>query len=113
MKSVFFSLSVAAAMLAAAPNAWALPPRQHSISGVIENFNITSHALTLNPGKGSKPVAFVWNAGTRFTSHDGCARCSLVSGQTVRVTYRREVGRNVLREVRVLGESNPCGVGCN
>jgi hypothetical protein len=112
MKSVFFSISVAAAMLATAPNAWPLPPRQHSIRGAIENINCAGHTLTLKPGKGSKPVAFVWNEGTRFTRRGGCARCSLVSGQTVRVSYRREVGRNVLREVRILGESDPCGMGC-
>jgi hypothetical protein len=102
-------LAVAAgALLAATPSAWALPPRQHAFNGVIDDIDCAGRAITLRAEKHAQPVAFVWDNGTRFTKQGGCAGCGLASGGTVRVWYRREAGRNVLREVRATGASGGC-----
>jgi len=113
MKPHFISITVAAGLLLAATSTgWALPPRQHSISGVVESIDCPSRTITLKSKDGAAPLTFVWNASTSFTRKGGCAKCSFDSGQTVRVSYRREIGQNVLREVSTKGASADCGVAC-
>ena len=115
MKPCFIPLTVAAGLLlAATPDVQALPPRQHSVNGVIETIDCASRTITLNSKGGAAPLTFVWNDSTRFTKKGACAKCRLDSGQTVHVWYRREVGQNVLREVSTKGaaaavETNPTG----
>lgn len=99
-------------LLATTPNVMALPPRQHSVNGVVEAIDCPSQTITLKPKDGGVPLMFVWNGNTRFTKKGGCAKCSLDSGQTVKVWYRREVGQNVLREVNTKGTTTECGAGC-
>ena len=113
MKTNFILFTVAAGLLLAATNSgWALPPFQHSVRGVGEAIDCNSRTITLKSKDGAAPLTFVWNESTRFTRKSGCAKCSLNSGQTIRVSYRREVGQNVLREVSAKGAFGGCGVMC-
>jgi len=113
MNSNSIPLVVATGLLLAATNeSWAMPPRQQSVSGVIEAIDCASHTITLKPKAVTAPLTFVWNDSTRFTRKGGCAKGSFYFGQTVRVTYRREVGQNVLREVSTKGASAGCSVTC-
>jgi hypothetical protein len=114
-KSKLYLLAVTAAALslsATTPDAQAMPPRQHSVSGVIETIDCASRTVTLKSKDGAAPLIFVWNDSTRFAKKGGCAKSNLDSGQTVRGWYRREVGQNVLREVRTKGASAACGAAC-
>ena len=109
MKTPTLSLLLMAVMLlAATPGAWALPPRQHSVNGVVEAIDCATRTITLKPKDGAAPLNFVWTDDTRFTSKGGCAKCGLKAGQSARLSYRREVGRNVLREVSTKGTSSDC-----
>ena len=113
MKSIFILIPVAAGILFAATNTgWARSPRTHSLRGVVDAIDCTSRTLTLKSKEGAAPLTFVWNDSTSFTSKGGCAKCGLDSGRAVRVSYRREVGQNVLREVSTKGASADCGTAC-
>ena len=113
MKSNFLLIPVAASVLLAATNTgWGRPPLTHSLSGVIEGIDCPSQTITLKSKDGATPLTFRWNDSTRFSRRGGCAKCSLDSGQTVRVSYRREIGQNMLREVSTKGTSADCGVVC-
>ena len=113
MKTRFILIPVGAGLLLAATNmGWALPPRTHSLRGVVESIDCASQTIALKSKDGTTPLAFVWNDSTRFSRKGGCARCSLDSGQTVRVSYRRELGQNVLREVSTKNASAGCGAAC-
>ena len=110
MKPNVIPLTVAAGwLLAATSDLWALPPRQHSVHGVIATIECARRTLTLQAKDGAAPQTFLWNDSTRFSHHGGCARCGLNSGQTVRGWYRREVGQNVLREI----STEDVGAGCD
>ena len=113
MKSKFILIPVAAGLLLAATGTgWALGPRTHSLRGVIEAISCPDQTITLKAKKGATPLTFVWNDGTRFSRKGGCARCSLDTGQDVSVSYRRELGQNLLREVSTKGASTGCGAAC-
>ena len=113
MKPKFIPIAVAAGLLlTATPDIQALPPRQHSVSGVVAVTDCASRTITLRSKDGAAPLTFIWNAGTRFSRKGGCAKCGFDSGQRVRVSYRREVGQNVLREVNTKDASSACGVVC-
>ena len=99
-------------LIASANDSRALPPRQHSASGVVESIDCASRTITFTPKDGKAPLKFVWNDSTRFTRKGGCARCSLQSGQKARVSYRREVGQNVLHEVSTKGAFTECAASC-
>ena len=92
--------------LLASSTTWALPPRQHSVRGVIENIDRNAHTLTLAPANGSKPLVFVWKDSTRFAQGSGRI-CSgaLEPGQSIRVSYRREIGQLVPREVSLRSDA--------
>ena len=109
MKPVFVPVMLAVSLLLALTNrALALPPRQHSVTGVVETTDCASRTITLKSKAGGLLLTFVWNENTRFTKEGGSARCGFDPGQTVRVSYRREVGRNVLRAV----STRDAAVGC-
>src|SRR6266540_3869558 len=110
MKTKFIPIAVAAGLLLAATNTgWARPPRTHSLRGVVESIDCASQTIALKSKEGAAPLTFVWNDSTRFSRKGGCAKCSLDSGQTVRVSYSRELGKNVLREVSTKSASAACG----
>ena len=97
---VIFTSIFAAAFIVATPSGWALPPRQRSASGVIASIDYKTHTLTLAPTKGAEPLVFVWKDSTRFKQR-GSRICSgaLEPGLPVKVSYRREIGQFVPREV--------------
>ena len=113
MKPNFIRITVAAGlMLAATSNLWAMPPRTHSLRGVVKAIDCASRTITLKSKEGAAPLTYAWNDSTSFTRRGGCAKCSFNSGQTVRVSYCSEVGQRVLREVSTKGASADCGVVC-
>ena len=103
---LLISSIVAAAFVVATPSGWALPPRQHSASGVIASIDHKTHTLTLAPSKGAEPLVFVWNDSTRFKQR-GSRICigALEPGHAVRISYRREIGQLVPREVGLRAET--------
>lgn len=114
MKSRIILLAVAAGLLfAATEHGWALPPLQHSVSGVIKSIDHDAHTITVTPDKGDKPLVFVWKNHTRFSQ--GRSRIclgALESGHTVRIFYRREMGQLVPREVSLRnGLPTRCATG--
>jgi hypothetical protein len=106
MKSKIIPFTVAAGLLlAATPKLWALPPYQHTASGVIKAIDYNTHTITLASPKGDQLV-FVWKDSTRFSQ--GWRRIclgALEPGQPVKVHYRREVGQRVPREVSLRKET--------
>jgi len=117
MKTKLIYVAAAASVLfAAAGDGWALPPRQHTVSGVIDAIDFNRHAIALTPNKGTQPLTFVWNDSTRF-SHGWSRIClgALEPGQPVVISYRREIGQLVPREVKLRKEiATQCTTGeCN
>ncbi len=95
-----------ALLLASATEIRALPPRQHSVSGIIASIDYDAHTITLTPEKGDKPLVFAWKDHTRFSQ--GWSRIclgALEPGQPVKVHYRREIGELVSREVNLRKET--------
>ena len=114
MTSLLIQSVAVAAFVAATANGWAMPPRQHSVSGVITDIDREAHTITLAPSKGDQPLVVVWKNSTRFSQ--GRSRIclgTLKSGETVKVYYRREVGQLVPREVSLRTETKArCTTGC-
>ena len=115
MKTSLLIQSVAvAAFVAATANGWAMPPRQHSVSGVITDINRDAHTIKLALSKSNQPLVFVWKDSTRFSR--GWSRIclgTLQPGQPVKVYYRREIGQLVPREVSLRTETpTRCTTGC-
>lgn len=110
MKPRLILLAVAAGLLFAATEpGWALPPMQHSVSGVIKTINYEAHTITLVATEGDQPLTFVWKDYTRFSQ--GWSRIclgALEPGQSVRISYRREVGQLVPREVGLRTKTTTC-----
>jgi hypothetical protein len=95
-----------ALLLASATESRALPPRQHGVSGVIKAIDYDAHTITLAPSKGDKPLVFVWKDYTRFSQGWGrICLGALEPGQSVKVYYRREIGRLVPRHVSLRTET--------
>ena len=103
-------LPVATLLFTTVNSSWALSPRQHSVSGVIESIDQSTHTLTVTPTKGGKPLVFAWKDSTRF--RQGWGRlCSgaLQEGAPVKIYYRREIGQLVPREVNLHSDAGtPC-----
>lgn len=97
------SAVVAGLLLVTAVSGWALPPRQHSVTGVIESVDWTSRQISLTSADGTRRLVLAWTDRTRFTKDAGCAQCSLAVSRAVSIYYRQEVGQNVLREVKAKG----------
>ena len=115
MRTSLLIRSVAvAAFVAATANGWAMPPRQHSVSGVITDIDHDARTITLAPSNGDQPRVFDWKDSTRFSQ--GWSRIclgTLKSGQSVKVYYRHEVGQLVPREVNLRTEPQTrCTTGC-
>lgn len=95
-----------ALLFASATESRALPPRQHGASGVIKTIDYDAHTITLTAEKGETPLVFVWKDHTRFSQ--GWSRIclgALEPGQPVRISYRREIGQLVPREVNLRKET--------
>ncbi len=95
-----------ALLLASATESRALPPRQHTISGVITSMDHGAQTLTLLVAKNGGTMVFVWKDSTRFSQ--GWKRIctgALEAGQAVKIYYRREIGQLVPREVSLRTEA--------
>ena len=115
MKKSLLIHSVAVAAFVSAPaNGWAMPPRQHSVTGVITGIDRDAHTITLAPSKADKPLVFVWRNSTRFSKGWGRSCLGMLQpGRTVKVYYRREVGQLVPREVSLrTAAPTRCTTGC-
>jgi hypothetical protein len=112
MKSQRILTVAAGLLLAATSNLWALPPRQHAVSGVIKAIDYDAHTFTLAPPKGDNLV-FVWKKSTRISQ--GWSRIclgALETGQSVKVRYRREIGQLVPLGVNLGAKTpTPCTTG--
>lgn len=78
---------------------YALAPLQHPARGVIQSIDHTNRILVLAESKTNR--VFVWKNYTRFRR--GWHKASpdmLRAGQAIKISYRREIGRFVLYEVR-------------
>src|SRR6266700_30962 len=92
---------------------WAFPPRQHSTTGVIENIDFADRSVTLKEDKASVARMFVWNDRTQFRMRGANLQAEpRQAGDTVRLSYRREVGRMVLREVSLKRVAERCCGAC-
>ena len=113
-KSLLIQSVAVAAFMAAPANGWAMPPRQHSVFGVITDIDRDAHTITLAPSKSNQPLVFVWKGYTRFSrSWSRICLGMLHPGQLVKVYYRREVGQLVPREVSLRTEPpTRCTSGC-
>lgn len=79
----------------------ARPPVQHPAQGVIQSIDLANHTLALTEPKAATSRSFIWKDSTRFrVSGQKASPDSLHAGQPIKVYYRRESGRLVLREVR-------------
>jgi len=86
---------VTALLLVSASNTWAARTPQHSASGVIQSIDVTTETFTLAPTKG-EPLVFVWKDYSRLIQ-SGRRVCFgvLKSGQTIKISYRRDIGQLV------------------
>lgn len=77
------------------------PPLQHPARGVIQSLDLTNHTLVLAEPKTATNRVFIWKSYTRFrVGWHKASPASLQPGQSIKVSYRREIGRLVLYEVR-------------
>lgn len=84
----------------------ARPPVQHPAQGVIQSIDVTNRTLVLTEPKAATNRIFIWKNSTRFrVGGQKVSPDSLHAGQPIKLYYRRESGRLVLREVR-WSESN-------
>jgi hypothetical protein len=84
------------------PKSWALPPIVHAREGSIESIHLPTRTLVVILDEARETKAFVWTDRTRFViGGEDVAPKSLRKGMTVTVFYRKELGRFVLREVKV------------
>lgn len=106
MKLALRSSLAGGALLFASATEAALPPRQHSVSGIIANIDYDAQTITLKPEKADRSLVFVWKDHTRF-AQEWSRIClgALEPGQPVIVHYRREVGQLVAREVNLRKET--------
>jgi hypothetical protein len=109
MKTQLALIALAAGtLLAASPEACALPPTAHRETGVVTAIDCVNRSIAIQPKPGAEVKTFVWNDSTRFSHRGGCAQGGIDQGQSVRVYYRREYGQNVLREVIAKGTTAEC-----
>ena len=103
-------------MLGFAISGWATTPRQHAVRGFIASIDQNTHALILAPDNQGKPLPLVWNGSTRFKQRRShICPSQLKTGASVRVSYRIEIGKLVLREVSLRSDvetPGPARDGC-
>lgn len=92
----FIGTSVLGLTLFASSVTWAIPPRQHSVSGVVTSISENAHTFTVAPDNGSEPQVFVWKDYSRFI-HRSSRVCAgaLKPGLAVKIYYRRKIGQFV------------------
>lgn len=94
-------LFLAGALFGSAVSSRALPPSQHTLSGEITTVDQNANTFTVRSPAG-RPFSFVWNDSSRLRRNgDRCCSCILRAGLPVKVIYRTEIGRNVIRSANV------------
>src|SRR5947199_9242920 len=89
-------------MLASTATGRALPPLQHSFTGVIENIDFTERTITLKAEKDQTRRDFLWSDSTQFRLSGRMLKAEPFRvGSLIRGFYRRELGKLVLRHVVV------------
>jgi hypothetical protein len=107
----WFGALLLVGVLTASFESHALPPRQHAARGVIESIDHAKRIVVLIQPKTEQNRVFVWNETTRFRR--GWHKASpdmLRPGDEVKLWYRREVGRFVVREVGLSNIAPSSGV---
>jgi hypothetical protein len=94
-------------------SSWAMPPRQHSLRGIVESIDQSTHTMTVAPMKGGQPLVFVWKDSTRFRQcWSRLCSGALQNGSPVKIYYRREIGQFVPREVNLQSDAAmSCAIG--
>jgi len=88
-------------ILSTALESKAVPPRQHSVVGVIEKIDGIAQTLVLVDPVTKERRAFVWDNSTRLRCNSQSSEIgTLQPGMLVRGYYRNWSGRNMLREIR-------------
>jgi hypothetical protein len=87
--------------LALAGDVSATPPRTHSIRGEVVAINAEKELFVLRDERTREETVIRWKSHSRFTTLDGRAgSCCLNTGTVAKVSFRREIGEKVAREVR-------------
>lgn len=108
MQRMITMLATGALALLVAGSAQAFPPRMHSEQGTVKAVNTKAQTITLQICCDEEQ--FEWRDWTRVRVN-GKKVHQIVPGTPVRVSYRHEIGKRALYEVRSTKESNHCS-GC-
>src|SRR5687768_11717381 len=101
MKTLSKTLGLIATLSLLAGDASALPPRTHSIRGEVVAINAEKESFVLRDERTREETTIRWKTYSRFITSDGRAGpCCLGTGIVAKVSFRREVGEKVAREVR-------------
>lgn len=87
--------------LALMGDASAAPPRTHSLRGEVVALNTEKESFVLRDERTREETTIRWKTYSRFITSDGrTGPCCLSTGTVAKVSFRREVGEKVAREVR-------------
>jgi hypothetical protein len=79
----------------------AIPPRTHSVRGEVIAISPDAESFIIRDERTRAETTIRWKSHSRFIASDGRAGpCCLSTGVVAKVSYRREVGEKVAREVR-------------
>jgi hypothetical protein len=101
MKVISKTLGLVVLLSLFAADASALPPRTHSIRGEVVAIDPDKESFVLRDTRTRAETTIRWKTHSRFVTSDGRAGpCCLGTGVVAKVSFRREVGEKVAREVR-------------
>ena len=83
-------------LLVSASSSWATRTPQHSASGVIQSIDVTTQTFTVAIKDNNQQLVFVWKDYSRLIQ-SGRRVCFgvLKPGQTIKISYRRDIGQLV------------------
>ena len=97
----YCSALIVTCSLVLAGEASALPPRTHSLRGEVVAVSSEKESFVLRDERTREETIIRWKTHSRFITSDGRAGpCCLSTGVVAKVSFRREVGEKVAREVR-------------
>jgi hypothetical protein len=100
MKTLSKTFGLIAAVSLLAGDVSALPPRTHSIRGEVIALNADKQSFVLRDERSREETTIRWKVHSRFMTSDGRAgSCCLNTGVVAKVSFRRELGEKVAREV--------------
>ena len=99
-------LLVSTALLALPANAWALPPRQHHLHGMVQSVDVPARTFTVRKSAQAQPLLIRWDERTKFLAGKEPAKAEdLHPGQPVCLRYRALPGRLEAARVMVRREN--------